>query len=50
MSQVGNPTAVYDSHTSTIWLLLCSNFKNDAEWMIHAREGIRVNALCPVCT
>ena len=36
---VGNPTAVYDAHTSTIWLLLCSNYKDDAEWMIHAREG-----------
>ena len=36
---VGNPTAVYDSHTGTVWLLLCSNFKDDAEWMIHAREG-----------
>jgi len=36
---VGNPTAVYDSHTGTIWLLLCSNHADDCEWMIHAREG-----------
>ena len=36
---VGNPTAVYDAHTQTVWLLLCSNYKDDAEWMIHARAG-----------
>lgn len=36
---VGNPTAVYDSKTETVWLLLCSNHADDAEWMIHAREG-----------
>ena len=36
---VGNPTAVYDASTRTIWLLLCSNYKDDLEWMIHAREG-----------
>ena len=36
---VGNPTAVYDRHTRKIWLLLCSNHKDDVEWQIHAREG-----------
>lgn len=36
---VGNPTAVWDADTSTIWLLLCSNHAADAEWQIHAREG-----------
>jgi len=36
---IGNPTAVYDATTQTIFLLLCSNCKDDAEWMIHAREG-----------
>ena len=36
---VGNPTAVYDATTKTVWLLLCSNNAADAEWQIHAREG-----------
>jgi len=36
---VGNPTALFDAHTETVWLLLCSNHADDAEWMIHAREG-----------
>jgi len=36
---VGNPTALFDAVTEKVWLLLCSNHADDAEWMIHARQG-----------
>lgn len=36
---VGNPTAVWDSHTKVIWLLLCANLGCDTEWAIHARRS-----------
>ncbi|KAL3897195.1 MAG: hypothetical protein SGPRY_013102 [Prymnesium sp.] len=37
---VGNPTAIFDATTGRVLLLLCSNHPDDAEWMIHAREGV----------
>lgn len=39
MATVGNPCTVYDRDTGTVWMLFCSNFKEDQEWQIHAREG-----------
>ena len=36
---VGNPCAVYDATTQTVWMLLCTNHASDAEWQIHARAG-----------
>jgi sialidase-1 len=36
---VGNPTAVFDRRKKVVWLLLCSNHADDAEWQIHARAG-----------
>ena len=36
---VGNPTAVWDRDTETVWLVFCSNLKEDQEWQIHARQG-----------
>ena len=37
---VGNPTSVFDKSTGTIWMLFCTNHADDAEWQIHARQGI----------
>ena len=36
---VGNPAAVWDGETKTVWLLFCSNLKEDQEWQIHAGQG-----------
>ena len=36
---VGNPCAVFDNETQTVWLLLCTNHADDVEWQIHARQG-----------
>jgi len=37
---VGNPCAVYDAQTRTVWMLFCTNHADDCEWMIHANEGV----------
>lgn len=39
-STVGNPTAVWDKHTRTVWLILCSNHGRDSERAIHARQSV----------
>ena len=39
LATVGNPAAVWDGQTKTVWLLFCSNLKEDQEWQIHAGQG-----------